>query len=95
MKMSTNIDDILICIECALINAENPDYLEVQFTNDFIYILISKPEYKHYTLSERQKSIWDLLDFEFGDIISEYSIIIEVFDSNELDQLFKDKYETI
>lgn len=84
-----NIDDLLILIECSLINAESPDYLEVTFQNDFIYILISKPNYKHYTLPERQNMIFSLLEFEYSDILCEHPVIVEVLDSQELDDLFK------
>lgn len=86
--MNSEINLLLTSIEVALLNAEKPEYLEVSLQNNFIYILVSKRDYKHYSLSERQKSLFKLLEVEFGDTIK-YPVIIEAFCDKELDGLFK------
>lgn len=83
-----DINSILLLLECTLINEEQPSYIEVSFQLDSIYILLSKPDYKHYKVHERIQRIYALLQFEHSDIIDEIPVIIECLDSDELDQLF-------
>lgn len=87
--MDQEINNLLTYIECIIINAIFPEYLEISYQDGFLYILLSKKEYKFYSLSERQESIFNLLKIEIPDIMEKYPIIVEVFDSNELDGLMK------
>lgn len=91
--MTPEINLKLTELECLLINEEDPEYLECSYqevdNQGFIYILLSKPEYKYYNLSERIYSIFDVLKFYASDILEEFPIIVECLDSNELTGLFK------
>lgn len=83
------INTILLLLECTLINSESPSYIEVSFQLDSIYILLSKPEYKHYKLHERIQGVYSLLLFEHSDILDQVPVIIECLDDNELYELFR------
>jgi hypothetical protein len=76
-------------IEIVLINEESPDYLEVSYQQGFIYILCSKAEYMYSSLSERIYSIFEILETFCGDILEEYSFIVETFTAEELSGLFR------
>lgn len=83
------INSLLTLLECTLINEESPDYIEVSEQNGFIYILLSKRDYKNMSISERINGIFNLLRFEHLDILQKYVIIVECLDSQELTGLFK------
>lgn len=83
------IDNILTLLEVTLLNEEIPDYIEVSFQNNFIYILLSKREYENMSISERIYRIFNLLKFDHFDIIQKYPIIVECLDPKELSGLFK------
>lgn len=87
--MTEEINIFLSLIESTIINTENPSYIEVSFQAGFIYVLVSKPEYKHYLLHERIQSIFSLIQFEHEDILERYPIIVECYDEQELGELFK------
>jgi len=76
-------------IECIILNEEIPDYMEVSWQNNFIYILVSKAEYLYSSLSERMLNIFEILKQFCGDILGEFSVIVETFTSEELTGLFK------
>ena len=81
------INEKLTLVECALISES--DYLEVSYQSGHIYILISKREYKFYTLSERIYSVFELLKLTVPEILYEYPVLIETFDEMELTSLMK------
>lgn len=87
--MIEELDNILLLLECTLINSICPDYIEISVQYDTIYILLSKNEYKHYKINERIQSVFSLLKFEHSDILEKYPIIVECLDSAEMDGLFK------
>lgn len=87
--MNTKINNILTLIECTLLEQERPEYIEVSYQMDKIYVLLSKEEYKHYKIHERVQSIYALLQFEHSDILDEYSLVVECLDSEELKGLFE------
>ena len=83
--MTPKLNEKLTLVECALISES--DYLEVSYQSGYIYILISKREYKFYTLSERIYSVFELLKLTVPEILYEHPFLIETFDSNELSEL--------
>ena len=85
--MTPDINEKLILIECALLNEENPDYLEVSLQNGYIYILISKRKYKFYTLSERIYGVFEVLKLYCPEILYEFPFLIETFSEPELTDL--------
>ena len=87
--MNDDIPSILLLLECTLINEENPSYIEISEQNNVIYILLSKPDYKHYKLHERIQGVFGLLSFEHDDIMSKYQVIVECMTEEELDSMFK------
>ena len=68
---------------------ERPDYIEISYQSDHIYILLSKEEYKNFKIHERVQGIYALLQFEHSDLLDEYAIIVECLDSKELQGLFE------
>lgn len=87
--MIQTLEDILITLECAIVNELNPDYFEVTEQNGFIYILLSKIEYKNKMLHERLLEAQGLIEFENDEIFKAYKVIIECFDMDELTELMK------
>ena len=86
--MNKDINNLLTLLEVTMINEEKSEYLEVSYQNGFVYILSSKEDYKNYTITERIKGILELLKFEHNDILLQHPVIVECFDSSELDGLF-------
>lgn len=89
--MNEDIENLLLLLECTLINEENPDYIEVSFSQEHntIYILLSKPDYINYKIHERIQGVFALLSFEHSEIINEIPMIIECLTPTELDDMFK------
>lgn len=87
--MNGEINNFLLLLESTLINVERPDYVEISYQNGFIFLLVSRRDYKYYSISERIKSLFTLLEFYHSDIIEEYPVIIEALDDSELTELFK------
>jgi len=87
--MTPEIDSILLLLEATLVEYEMPDYIEVSYQHNAIYILVSKEEYKKIPLHERIQKISALLEFDHDDILDKYPIIIECLDSDELKGLFE------
>lgn len=86
--MTEDINHILTLLECTLINEERPNYIEISYQMEHIYILLSKPEYKHYKLHERIQSVMSLLQFEHSEILDKYPVIIETLTEEELASMF-------
>jgi len=86
--MTDEIDSILLLLEATLLEYEMPDYIEVSYQHNTIYILLSKEEYKKIPLHERIQKISALLEFDHDDILDKYPVIIECLDSDELKGLF-------
>lgn len=86
--MTKAINDKLTILECLLINELDPGYLEVSYQMNFIYILVSKYDYKHYSLSERIYDVFEVLKIFADDILKEFPVIVETLDSTELSGLF-------
>lgn len=87
--MNNEINNFLLSIECTLLNETTPDYIEISYQNGFIHILTCKSEYQYFTISERIKSIFILLEYYHSDIIEMYPVIVECFDEKEITELFK------
>ena len=87
--MTPEINNLLTLIECTLLEQEKPDYIEISYQMDHIYILLSKEEYKNYRIYERVQSIYALIQFEHSELLEEYAIIVECLDSDELKGLFE------
>lgn len=87
--MTPEINFKLTEIESVLINHEDPGYLEVSAQQNFIYILISKQEYKYYNLSERILAVFEILKWQVPHILEEIPVIIETFTEPELTDLFR------
>jgi uncharacterized protein YfkK (UPF0435 family) len=85
--MTPELNEKLTLVECALISES--DYLEVSAQSGYIYILISKREYKFYTLSERIYSVFELLKLTVPEILYEHPFLIETFSEPELTDLFR------
>ena len=85
--MTPELNEKLTLVECALIS--EADYLEVSYQNGYIYILLSKREYKYYTLSERIYSVFELLKLTVPEILYEHPFLIETFSESELTNLMK------
>ena len=81
-----NLNAALIYVECTLINNYDPVFMNVTYQNEFIYVYIVCQKFKHYSLSERIKSVFSLLKFECFDIIAEYPILVEAFSEDELQE---------
>lgn len=86
--MTEDINYDLTLIEFVLLATLQPSYIEVSYQSGFVYVLVSKPEYKDWSLSERTASLFELVKFELPHILEKYSLIIEVLDENELTSLF-------
>jgi len=93
MKSDTIWD--LTSIECLLLDVIHPSYIETSLQDGYLYILVSKPVFKDYSISERQQSIRDLLKNEMPEILRKYDIIIDVLDESELTELFKRYVEVL
>lgn len=85
--MTKEINEKLTIVECVLINEEAPDYCEVSYQNGYVYILLSKREYKFYTLSERIYSVFEILKLYCPEILYEFPFLIETFSEDELTNL--------
>lgn len=88
-NLNQRTNELLTIIEVTLLNEIFPDYIEVSFQQNFIYILISKEDFKFQTLSDRILGVFELLKFYCPEILEEFPFIIETFDSQELDQLME------
>lgn len=86
--MTPEINTLLTILECTLLSEEQPSYIEVSYQSGFIYILLSKPEYKNYSLSERINGVFNLLKYEHSAIIEKYPVIVECLSEDELTELF-------
>jgi hypothetical protein len=87
--LTPEINNILTLIECTLLEQEKPDYIEVSWQNDIIYVLLSKEEYRHIKVYERIQSVYALIQFEYSELLEEYSVLVECLDSDELKGLFE------
>lgn len=87
--MTEAINNILTLIECTLLEFEKPDYVEISYQQDHIYILLSKEDYKNYKIHERVQSVYALIQFEHSEILEEYAIIVECLDSDQLKGVFE------
>ena len=87
--MTPEINEKLTIVEVTLLNEIQPDYLEVSFQSGFIYVLISKEDFKYQTLSERIWNVFELLKWNIPEILDEFPFVIETFDSNELTDLMR------
>lgn len=83
------IEDALLLLEATLINEERPEYIEVSEQAGFIFILLSKKEYKDIPLHERILRITSLLEFEHDDILDQYPVIVECYDDQQFTDLLK------
>lgn len=87
--MTPEINEDLTLIEFVVLNTLHPSYIEVSYQMDYVYILVSKPEFRYWPLNERISSIFKLLEFEIPDMMKKYSFVVEAMDDKELDSLFK------
>jgi hypothetical protein len=87
--LTQEINNLLTLIECTVLEHEVPDYLEVSWQNGAIYILVSKDSYKNIPLYDRINGIYALIQFEHSELLDEYSVIVEAFDSDELKGVFE------
>lgn len=87
--MTEYINNKLVILECILLNEECYEYAEVSWQSGFIYILLSKANYKYQSLSERILGVFDVLKFYCEDILNEFPVIVECLDSQELSGLFR------
>ncbi len=76
--------EIITELECTLINEENPGYLEISHQSGFLYILISRTEYKFMSLSERITRIFDILKYYHSSVLEKYPVIVETYSEAEL-----------
>lgn len=86
--MTKDINYKLTELEVVLINEESPAYLEVSMQQNFIYVLLSKPEYRFMSLSERIYGIFEILEQFCFDILNDFPVIVECLDEKELSGLF-------
>jgi hypothetical protein len=87
--LNQEVQNILTLIECTLLEAEKPDYIEVSWQMDTIYVLLSKEEYRNIKVYERIQSVYALIQFEHSELLEEYSVLVECLDSDELKGLFE------
>lgn len=86
--MTPEINSLLTLIECSLIEHEVPDYLEVSYQSDHIYVLLSKESYKNIPIYERIQGVYALIQFDHSELLEDYAIIVECLDPEELKGLF-------
>lgn len=91
--MNKDINYKLTELEVVLINEETPAYIEISYQkidqSGFIYVLLSKPEYRFMSLSERIYGIFEILEQFCFDILNEFPVIVECLDETELTGMFR------
>jgi len=90
-----NVEDTLLYVEILLMNDFNPVFIDVQVQNGFIYVFMACNQFKHYSISERIESIFSLLKQECPDILFKFPVIVEAFDSDELQDIMKNAQQTL
>lgn len=81
--------ETLVEIEATLINEEDPGYLEISKQHEFIFILISRTDYKFMSLSERIARIFDVLKFYHQSVLDKNPVIVETYSEEELTDYFR------
>lgn len=90
-----NLEDTLLYVEILLMNDFNPVFTDVQIQNGFIYVFMACNQFKHYSISERIESIFSLLKMDCPDILLKFPVIVEAFDSDELQELMRNAKQTL
>jgi len=94
--MSDELETTLILLECCIINNEMPDFLDVYYSEGVINILVATDNYKSYNVSERIKGVFEIIGWEYPEILDNYPVIVNCLTLSELDEFFKMRhYETI
>lgn len=83
------LKEIMVYLECLIINDSDPIFLQVDYQQGFIYLFIVCDYFKHYAISERIKALFTLLKIDCPSILKEHSIIIEALDETEFTDLLK------
>lgn len=87
------IDEVLVYLECLLIQAEEPEYIEVSLQHGFIYIVLMKGKYSFYSIKERITGVFLLLQLDCPNIVENYPILIECFSDVEFDDMIGNYYD--
>ncbi len=93
--MNDELKHHLVEIEYALCSEYPPYFLEVVYEEEyppFIHIVVCR-DYTEYSINERVSEEFLLLKERLPDIISKYSIVIEAFSPEEMENLIDSLFQ--
>lgn len=84
-----SIEDACVELESLFINAMRPHFLsitpETDEINDYILVVISRPEYENISIPERVQRCYNLIRITNAKLLSSFDIYIQTFSNDELD----------
>jgi hypothetical protein len=88
---------ILVALEYLLTIKFRPTFLALHMHEDYgiIEVVISSLSFNYQTLEERLKSIYKEIEKELPTIMEENLIVVQPFDSVQIEMVIQDLYEKI
>ena len=83
------LEDMMVYLECLMLNEINLDFLQVDYQQGFIYIFIVSHKFKTMPISERIEHVFSIIKYDCPEILTQYPIAIEAFDDSEFSERLK------